>query len=127
MSLNLQTCNLPAIQHHHPILSHADGQGGMLGDGCGEERGTLATHEGRAACEPCARARWVRGVSARMGVVSMGTASMISMKAHVLSWTNTTNNGVLPMPPCLLVWMNGMVTRMNRKLSKMRPGTLDIK
>ena len=60
MLLNLQTHNLPAIQHHHPILSHVDGQGGMLGDGYGEERGTLATCEGRAACELRVRARWVR-------------------------------------------------------------------
>ena len=60
MSLNLQTCDLPAIRHHHPILSHADGQGGMLGDGCGEERGALAIRKGRAACEPRVRARWVR-------------------------------------------------------------------
>ena len=60
MSLNLQSRDLPAIRHHHPILSHADGQGGMLKDGCSEERGALATREGRAVCEPHVRARWVR-------------------------------------------------------------------
>ena len=51
------------------------------------------------------------------------------MKAHVPSQTNTVNNGVLPMPPSILVWMNHMtlVIRMNRKLSKMRLGTLGIK
>ena len=51
------------------------------------------------------------------------------MKAHVPSQTNTVNNGVLPMPPSILVWMNHMtlVIRMNRKLSKMRLGTLQIK
>ena len=53
----------------------------------------------------------------------------ISTKAHVPSRTNTTNNGpgVLLMPPRLLVQMNRPVTRKNRKLSKTRPGTLEIK
>ena len=60
MLLNLKTCDLPAIRHHHPILSHADSQGGMLGDGCSEERGALATCEGCAMCELHVRARWVR-------------------------------------------------------------------
>ena len=49
------------------------------------------------------------------------------MKAHVPSRTNTTNNGVLLIPSCILVRMNCTTTRMNRKLSKMRLGTLEIK